>query len=147
MSRNSSAEPKFYGRRKGKTLRAGRQNALEEVYPRIRIDLPFSMTALFPSVAREVWLEIGFGDGEHLLYQAMQNPDVGLIGCEPFINGIAALCKGIAESNVQNIRIFGDDARLFVEHDGGLDGPRGEAMRTLLYLFDRDAAARLLRSG
>ncbi len=40
-----------------------------------------------------------------------------------------------------------DDARLLVDRDGGLDGARGQAARTVLYLFERDAAVALLRSG
>jgi len=39
------------------------------------------------------------------------------------------------------------DARLLVDRDGGLHGPRGEAARLALYLFERDAAVGLLRSG
>jgi ATP-dependent DNA helicase RecG len=45
------------------------------------------------------------------------------------------------------IPIATDDARLLVDRDGGLTGPRGQAARTLLYLFERDAAVNLLRSG
>jgi ATP-dependent DNA helicase RecG len=45
------------------------------------------------------------------------------------------------------VEIARDDARLFLEHDGGLSGPRGAAVRNLLYLFERDAAVALLRSG
>jgi tRNA (guanine-N7-)-methyltransferase len=62
----------------------------------------------------EIYLEIGFGDGEHLLHQALNNPDSGFIGCEPFINGIAALCVGIKKHGIKNIRVFPDDARLFI---------------------------------
>jgi ATP-dependent DNA helicase RecG len=40
-----------------------------------------------------------------------------------------------------------DDARLLIDRDGGLEGPRGQAARTALYLFDRDAGVALLRSG
>jgi ATP-dependent DNA helicase RecG len=40
-----------------------------------------------------------------------------------------------------------DDARLLIDRDGGLDGPRGQAARTALYLFERDAGVALLRSG
>jgi len=40
-----------------------------------------------------------------------------------------------------------DDARLLIERDGGLAGPRGEAARLLLYLFERDWGVQLLRGG
>lgn len=107
-------DQKFYGRRKGKKLRDQRLDAYESVYPLVGLPLPATEadpTAFFDFPVRDVWLEVGFGSGEHLLHQALQNPDVGLIGCEPFINGIAALCNGIKAHNVRNIRIFGDDAR------------------------------------
>lgn len=71
-----------------------------------RIDLP----VLFPQ-AREVWLEIGFGGGEHLHQLALDHPDVGLIGCEPFLNGIAMLLGRIARADPGNIRIHPGDAR------------------------------------
>ncbi|HWH17232.1 MAG TPA: ATP-dependent DNA helicase RecG [Allosphingosinicella sp.] len=45
------------------------------------------------------------------------------------------------------IQLASDDARLLVDRDGGLTGPRGQAARTLLYLMERDAAVGLLRSG
>ncbi len=51
------------------------------------------------------------------------------------------------EQLVRLLPLAHDDARLFVERDGGMDGPRGEAVRHCLYLFERDAAVPLLRSG
>lgn len=70
--------------------------------------------SFFDFPVKDVWLEVGFGNGEHLLHHALNNPDIGMIGCEPFINGIAALCTDIKKHGVKNIRIFGDDARLFL---------------------------------
>jgi len=58
-----------------------------------------------------VWLEIGFGGGEHLAAQAKIYPDIGFIGCEPFINGVAKLLAAIRDDNLKNIRICDDDAR------------------------------------
>ena len=40
-----------------------------------------------------------------------------------------------------------DDARLILQRDAGLTGPRGDALRVLLYLFERDQAIKYLRSG
>ena len=48
---------------------------------------------------------------EHLAWQAHQNPNVGIIGCEPFINGIAKLLVAIEEQRLPNVRIFDGDAR------------------------------------
>lgn len=109
--------PMFYGRRKGKKMHGGRLDALESVLPPITIaggTDQIAPAALFPFPVRAVHMEIGFGDGEHLLQQAINNPDIGFIGCEPFVNGIAALCLGIKTNNVKNIRLFPDDARLLM---------------------------------
>ena len=59
----------------------------------------------------EVWLEIGFGGGEHLVWQAEHNPGVGLIGCEPFEDGVGKVLSVIAAHRPNNIRLHMDDAR------------------------------------
>lgn len=69
--------------------------------------------AFEPDVA-DTWMEIGFGAGEHLVAQARAHPDIGFIGCEPYLNGIAALLPAIAEAGLDNVRIFADDARELV---------------------------------
>lgn len=56
-------------------------------------------------------MEIGFGTGEHLIAQARQHPDVGFIGCEPYLNGVAALLPAIVDAGLDNIRLYADDAR------------------------------------
>lgn len=118
-------ELRFYGRRKGKKMRSQRLDGIDTVYPLVRISLPDAVVdprGFFDTPVTAVWLEVGFGNGEHLLHHALQNPDIGLIGCEPFINGIAALCAEIKAHDVRNIRIFGDDARLLLPHmsDGSI---------------------------
>ncbi len=60
---------------------------------------------------REIWLEIGFGGGEHLIWQARHNPDVCLIGCEPFEEGVVKVLTAIDEQGLGNIRLHADDAR------------------------------------
>ena len=60
-------------------------------------------------------LEIGFGGGEHLLAQAIHNPQISFIGCEPYINGVAKLLTGIDQHHVKNIRLYAGDARLIIE--------------------------------
>jgi tRNA (guanine-N7-)-methyltransferase len=57
-------------------------------------------------------LELRFGAGEHLVWQAAEHPDVGLIGCEPFINGVAKCLAQVERTAVTNVRLFTDDARL-----------------------------------
>jgi tRNA (guanine-N7-)-methyltransferase len=108
-----------YGRRWTKGLRPTRANAMDEVLPRVQIALPegegaIDPHAFFSAPAKEIWFEIGFGNGEHVLHQALANPDTGIIGCEPFMNGVAALCVGLGEKKVQNVRLWADDARLLM---------------------------------
>lgn len=109
----------FYGRRRGKALRNSQRNYLDEDLDRLspgKVDReenpdrrPIDLDALFGG--RPTWLEIGFGGGEHMLRQAESHPEVGLIGCEPFINGVAMLLGRIRESGVENIRIHPGDVR------------------------------------
>ena len=60
---------------------------------------------------REAWLEIGFGGGEHLVWQAEQNPEILMIGCEPFMDGVAKVLDAVTSRNISNIRVHADDAR------------------------------------
>lgn len=72
---------------------------------------PLDPASLFDGAKRALWVEIGFGAGEHLIWQAERNPDVGLIGAEPFLNGLTACIAAVDESGVQNVRLHGEDAR------------------------------------
>lgn len=103
----------FFGRRKGKALRAGRAATVAETLPRLRVDpdaLPEELAALFPSPVSEIRLEIGFGGAEHLLHRAQERPDVGFIGVEPFIDGMAKGVAGIDALGLTNVRVYDDDA-------------------------------------
>jgi tRNA (guanine-N7-)-methyltransferase len=70
--------------------------------------------ALFSHRPRAVWLEIGFGSGEHLAEQARRHPEIGVIGSEVFVNGIAALVGHVERLGLSNVRVFDDDARLLL---------------------------------
>ncbi|MEZ5828427.1 MAG: tRNA (guanine(46)-N(7))-methyltransferase TrmB [Hyphomicrobiales bacterium] len=104
-----------YGRRKGKPLSPRKERLTAELLPTLRPNLSAAaqrnLTQLFAVPVREVWLEIGFGSGEHLLWQAERNPDIGLIGCEPFINGVATLLGAIEDRDLKTIRVHDGDAR------------------------------------
>jgi len=110
----------FYGRRHGKTLRPGQKALLEtrlaELAPKgvgwaeNPKRNPIDPGALFGD-AREIWLEIGFGAGEHMLHLAASHPDIGIIGCEAYINGVAMLLSGIERAGVSNLAIHPGDAR------------------------------------
>ncbi len=69
----------------------------------------------FSSAVDDVWLEVGFGAGEHLLWQARENPRVGLVGAEPYESGVAKLLSKLAEAPAGNIRIHEGDARDVIE--------------------------------
>ena len=88
---------------------------MEDALPPIAIPLsqpaPAEPGELFAAPVLEVWLEIGFGGAEHLIWQARANPRVGIIGCEPFQDGVAKALSAIGEANLANVRIHGDDAR------------------------------------
>lgn len=106
----------LYGRRHGHRLRAGQKTRLDHLLPELAIALPREGVALaaeklFPKMPEDVWLEIGFGAGEHLAWQAATHAEIGFLGCEPFVNGIARLLKTVEAEALQNIRIFPDDAR------------------------------------
>lgn len=90
---------------------------VETLLPRIAIATPkegvtIDPKALFPRPVSEVWLEVGFGGGEHLAAQAAAHPDIGIIGCEVFVNGIAAMLGHVQRDKLDNVRIFPEDARL-----------------------------------
>ena len=112
---------RFYGRRQGHRLRPAQQALLDEWLPRLGIDIAGTAPAagdprtLFTPPLPTVWLEIGYGGGEHVVAQAFAHPSTGLIGCEPYVNGIASLVRQVAEGGQRNIRIFNDDARLLVD--------------------------------
>ncbi len=104
----------FFGRRKGKKLRAGQARLTETLLPTLAVDLassaPADLAELFPTPVREVRLEIGFGGSEHLIAQAESYPDCGFIGIEPFVNGMAKALAAIDAKGLTNIRLHHGDA-------------------------------------
>ena len=117
MSEKSAAR-RLYGRRRGRPLRHGQEQTKAALLPRLAIALPqqgqLDPRGLFPSPPVEVWLEIGFGGGEHLAAQAAAHPEIGFIGSEVFENGIARLVGTVARDELTNIRLFAEDARLLL---------------------------------
>lgn len=110
---------KVFGRRTGHKLRARQTSILETGLERLAVPVPPAGTVLdpktlFPRAVDEVWFEIGFGGGEHLAAQAEAHPEVGIIGAEPFVNGMASLLRHVEERGLDNVRVLGDDARLLL---------------------------------
>ena len=107
MADASSKPLRTYGRIKGRTLRAGRASLVEQTLPGLSLDLakPLDLGD------REVWVELGFGGGEHLAAQAAANPEVTILGAEPFVNGVASLVRHVADRNLSNVRLHPGDGR------------------------------------
>ncbi len=113
MSRSSKDNPRrFYGRRAGHKLHASQAALVESLLPEIRIDPSRrikDLRNLFPNDVNEVWLEIGFGAGEHLLWQARENPETGFLASEPYINGVAKVLTAVDRDRIGNVRLYDDD--------------------------------------
>jgi tRNA (guanine-N7-)-methyltransferase len=109
----------FYGRRHGKTLRDSQRDYLDADLAGLSpgpVDweenpgrTPLDLRDRFGD--RPVWLEIGFGGGEHMVHQAATHADVAIIGCEPFINGVAMLLGKIRAAGVDNVAVHPGDVR------------------------------------
>ena len=117
---NSPKTRNFYGRIKGKTLKPAQQRYMQEDLADLRLsgvspqDNPDRHTVnpqAFFGDTRPLWLEVGFGGGEHLVHQCARNPYVGIIGCEPYINGVAMLLGKIRSAGVENLRVYPWDVR------------------------------------
>lgn len=111
----SVSELRSFGRRRGRKLSARQSHLLAEVGPAMRPDLsrpaPENVAALFSAPVSQVWLEIGFGGGEHLVWQARAHPHVGLIGCEPFEEGVVKVLTLVEAEGLANVRVHPDDVR------------------------------------
>jgi tRNA (guanine-N7-)-methyltransferase len=109
---------RLYGRRRGRALRTGQRALVDTLLPQLSVTLPsdgrLDPRSLFQATVEDCWLEIGFGAGEHLAFQAASHPQIGLIGCEVFEPGIARFLTDIANQNLGNLRLFADDARLLI---------------------------------
>jgi len=101
----------LYGRRHSRPLRKSKQQLMATLLPHLRIalDQPFAVPK------EPLWLEIGFGGGEHLAALAQQHPEISFLGCEPFVNGVASLLKAIDSFALSNIRITQEDARAVLQ--------------------------------
>lgn len=101
----------FYGRRKGKPLRRHHLELMEQLLPKIAVDLADPLKGTGP----RRWLEIGFGGGEHMAHQAALHPDVTMIGAEAFRNGVAKALAHMEAGALKNLRIHHGDARALLD--------------------------------
>ena len=101
----------FYGRRKGRPLGKTLQRLLVETLPSFRFAPDVPLADQFVHDPGDVFLEIGFGGGEHLAGLALAKPDAGFIGAEPFVNGVATMLRHINEQDLKNVLLWDDDVR------------------------------------
>ncbi|MGQ0674893.1 MAG: tRNA (guanine(46)-N(7))-methyltransferase TrmB [Rhodospirillales bacterium] len=112
-----------YGRRRGRPLKPQRAGLMRDLLPLVAVPAAalsagranLDPRTLFDFSPAEIWLELGFGSGEHLAAQAASHPAIGFIGCEPFENGVAALLRHVAAGKLKNVRIHPDDSRPLID--------------------------------
>lgn len=110
MNSNKTKNPdkQFFGRRKFRPIRDKREKALEEAIEKFSFPANGALHDVFGK--KKIWLEIGFGAGEHLAEQAARHPQIGFLGCEPFLNGVSSLAQDLLERDIGNVRLWLDDA-------------------------------------
>jgi tRNA (guanine-N7-)-methyltransferase len=151
-----------FGRIKSRAIKPRQAALFDTLLPSIALPDPragsIDPKALMPG-AKAVWLEIGFGGGEHLAEQAARHPDTLMIGCEPFLNGVGSALRHIDERGLTNVRLHADDARdvMTALPDASLDrimilfpDPWHKARHNKRRLVQDETAAeiaRLLKSG
>ncbi len=115
---------RLYGRRQGHKLRLGQAALVEETLADLSVpeEGPITAAMLFGE-DRPLHVEIGFGAGEHLAGQAAANPEIGFIGCEPFLNGVVGALSHIRDGELINVRLYMGDALEVIERlpDASLD--------------------------
>lgn len=115
MSETPHPLMRSFGRIKSRPIKPRQAALMDTLLPQLRApQAPFDPRALKPDAA-EVWVEIGFGGGEHMAAQAARRPDVLIIGAEPFLNGVASAVRHIDEQGLANVRVHDGDARLLLE--------------------------------
>jgi tRNA (guanine-N7-)-methyltransferase len=106
---------KLYGRRKGPKLSARQAGLRQTLLGELAFDPTKDPVRQFPNRVQELWLEVGFGAGEHLVWQARAHPEVGLIGAEPYEMGVAKLLTKLEESPLNTVRLYEGDGREIIE--------------------------------
>lgn len=159
------APPHVYGRRRGHRLSSAKKVLLRTALPNLSISLnavspqTLDPSRFFSGKVKNVYLEIGFGKGEHLAAQAENHALTGFIGCEPYIGGVAALLTRVQKHKLSNVRIYPDDARhllaalathsidrVFLLHPDPWPKNR-HAKRRFINSENLDALSRVMRQG
>ena len=116
----SNTELRSFGRLKARKFTHRQELLVNRVLPTWHVEITQLKSSGFINAIggrnTEVWLEIGFGGGEHLIWQASQNPQIRFIGCDPFLNGVVKILDFIECHDRDNIRLHCGDARLILRH-------------------------------
>lgn len=110
MTGSSKDKPRrLWGRAQGRPLSQRQAELVETHLPKVSV----SKAAPFGHLSErsDIWLEVGFGGGEHFLHMAKTYPDMGIIGIEPFLNGVAKAVTGIVDDGLSNAALHHGDAR------------------------------------
>ena len=101
-----------FGRLKARPLKSRQAALFDTLMPQVAVPMegPLSIAALKPDASR-LWIEIGFGGGEHMAAQAQRHPDALILGAEPFVNGVASALRHLEEGGIDNVRLWQGDAR------------------------------------
>ena len=163
-----TTKEKFYGRTRGRNVTSRDNDLLTSGLPQYNIlkagddysdiSQPLCLRSLFDDASKPLWMEIGFGGGEHLVHQAKTNPDVNMIGCEPFVKGVAKILTQMDDENIENIRLWPHDARPLLDRmpENSLDRlfilfndpwPKKRHHNRRFIPANLDRIARLLKSG
>ncbi len=102
-----ASELRTFGRRRGRKLSPRQDGLMRDLLPKVAFDPKFPVT----NPIKPLWIEIGFGGGEHLVWQAENNPSIDILGCEPFEDGVAKVLVAMEEQKLNNIILHPDDAR------------------------------------
>jgi tRNA (guanine-N7-)-methyltransferase len=106
-----------FGRRKGRKLSSQNLTVLATTLPKWTINVTEvgdDLRSFCGGYNDKLWVEIGFGYGEHLIALAKDNPEVAILGCEPYVNGVAKLLGSVVANELNNVRIWQNDVWLLV---------------------------------
>ena len=116
---NQAMNKRLFGRKKGYPLKLAKKKLFDEVFPKLRLSKKTKINeeifSQFPSLIDTFWLEVGFGNGEHLKWQLEKNVNVGFFCSEPYLNGVASLISSLKKEYFNRIRIMMDDAEFLLE--------------------------------
>lgn len=109
---------RVWGRRQSRPLSPSRQQVMDDIFPRISIDScdlnedgALAPSPLFDT-PREIWLEIGFGAGEHVIGLLAQHDDINMLAAEPYVDGVSTFIKDLPEAYMPRVRVLMDDAMM-----------------------------------